>query len=87
MKSINISTDTMFVIFGENLSKELYIDLNPINGIETFKLQPLIGFGSASISISGLLKYGDVDYPIEEIASGYAFIIYILLDETIINLP
>ena len=85
--TINISTDAMFVIFGENLSKELYIDLNPINGIETFKLQPLIGFGSASISISGFLKYGDVNYPIEEIASGYAFIIYILLDETIIKLP
>jgi len=85
--TINISTDAMFVIFGETLSIEKYIDLNPITGIETFKLLPMIGFGSASISISGFLKYGNVNYPIEEIASGYAFVVYILCDETIIYLP
>ena len=85
--TINISTDTMFVFFGETLKLETDIDLNPINGIEVFKLQPLIGFGSASISISGFLKNGNDLYPIDDITSGYAFVVYILCDETTINLP
>jgi len=85
--SINITTDAMFVIFGDTLSKDVYIDLNPINGIENFNLKPLIGFGSASISITGLFKNGEMEYPINNLTSGYAFVIFILCDETTISLP
>jgi hypothetical protein len=85
--TLNISTDAMFVLFGETLSKDIELDLNPINGVENFKLQPILGFGSASISISGLFRHCQIEYPINNETSGYAFLFFILCDETIINIP
>jgi len=84
--SLNISTDTMFVIIGETLSKNIELDLNPINGIESFNLKPLIAFGSSTITISGVFNNGQMQYPINNITSGYAFVIYILCDETTIKI-
>ncbi len=85
--TIEITTDTMVVLFGATLSEESFLDLNPINGIDTFKLQPLIGFGSASIIISGVFQNEIEEYPFETISNGYAFLIYILCDKTSIFIP
>lgn len=85
--TIEIITDTMVVLFGGNLSKEKDLDLNPINGIDTFKLQPLIGFGSASIHISGIFKTAIEEYPFETFSNGYTFLIYLICDKTSINIP
>lgn len=85
--SIEILTDAMVVLFGGNMSKERYLDLNPLNGLDTFKLQPLIGFGSANINIKGFFKDSEEEYPFEEISNGYAFVIYLICDETSISIP
>jgi hypothetical protein len=84
--SLNITTDSMFVILGETISKDIELDLNPINGIENFNLKPLIAFGSSTITISGSFKSGQMQYPINNITSGYAFVVFILCDETTIKI-
>jgi len=84
--SLNITTETMLVIFGETLSKEIELDLNPISGMENFNLKPLIAFGSSTITISGVFNNGQMQYPINNITSGYAFVVFILCDETTIKI-
>ena len=85
--SIEIFTDAMVVLFGANMSKEIYLDLNPLNGLKTFKLQPLIGFGSTTITISGVFVDSKDEYPFEAISNGYSFVIYLICDETLISIP
>jgi hypothetical protein len=84
--SLNITTEAMFVIFGETLSKKIELDLNPITGIENFNLKPLIAFGSSTITISGVFNSGQMQYPINNITNGYAFIVFILCDEATIKI-
>lgn len=85
--SIEILTDAMVVIFGENLTGEYKIELDPLSKIEKINLRPLIGFGSASMSISGVFADKDGEYTFEKISDGYAFVILIVCDETEILIP
>jgi len=85
--TIEILTDSMVVLFGANLSADVPINLNPLNNIESFKLQPLIAFGSTTISVSGIFQTEGGEYPFTTIASGYAFVIYFICEKTSIYLP
>lgn len=85
--SIELSTDAMVVFFGDTLSHESYINLNPLIGVDIFKIQPVIGFGSATISVNGSLKTEVDEYPFETSFSGYAFVIYVLSDIETIEVP
>jgi hypothetical protein len=85
--TIEIRTVAMFAIVGEILSHVIELDLNPITGVETFSMKPFIGFGSATISFSGMFDNEHNQYPIDMETSGYAFVIFIICDETTINLP
>jgi len=85
--SIEILMDAMFVLFGANLTEEFQIELDPLSKIEKLKLRPLIGFGSASISISGVFLSEENKYPFEINTNGFAFIILVICDETTILIP
>jgi hypothetical protein len=85
--SIEISTDAMFILFGDTVSHEEYLNLNPLTGIDIFKLKPVIGFGSATIFVTGLLKTEVDEYLFYTTISGYAFIIYVLCDKATIEIP
>lgn len=85
--SIEILTYAMVVIFGENLTGEYKIELDPLSNIQKINLRPLIGFGSASMSISGVFASKDGDYPFEKISNGYAFVILVVCDEIEILIP
>ena len=67
-------------------TEKVPIDLIPSNKTGDLLL-PLIGFGSATISISVLLEVDGFQYPYETAIGGFGFIIYILTEEAIINLP
>ena len=85
--SIEISTEAMVVFFGDTLFHESYINLNPLTGIEIIKLNPVIGFGSATISVTGLLKTEVDEYLFYTTFSGFVFFIYVLSDTETIEIP
>ncbi|UCF50611.1 MAG: hypothetical protein JSU91_03780 [Thermoplasmatales archaeon] len=79
--TIEIITEAMVVVFGANLSNESSFNIDPLKGTFNFKLQPLIGFGSATCYISGVVQIDDIEYPFETVTNGYAFIIFLICDE------
>lgn len=79
--TIEIITEAMVVVFGATLSNESSFNIDPLKGTFNFKLQPLIGFGSATSYISGVIQIDDIEYPFETVTNGYAFIIFLILDE------
>ena len=85
--SVEILMNAMVVLFGANLTGEFQIDLDPLSSIEKFNLRTLIGFGSASISISGVFVNEENKYPFETNTNGYAFLIFVVCDETTILIP
>ena len=79
--TIEIITEAMVVVFGANLTGESSFNIDPLKGTYIYKLQPLIGFGSATSYISGVIQIDDLEYPLETLTNGYAFIILLILDE------
>ena len=79
--TIEIITEAMVVLYGATLSNESSFNIDPLKGTYNFKLQPLIGFGSATCYISGVIQIDDEEYPFETVTNGYAFIIFLVLDE------
>ena len=71
----------MVGVFGANLTNESSFNIDPLKGTFNFKLQPLIGFGSATCYITGVIQIDDIEYPFETVTNGYAFIILLILDE------
>jgi hypothetical protein len=84
--TMEINTAAQIVIIGRDHNRKVPIDLVPGNKTGDLLL-PLIGFGTATISISCLLEVNGFQYPNEATIGGFGFIIYILTEEAIINLP
>jgi len=85
--TIQIITDAMVVLFGENLTKMIYLDMNPLYKMVNLTLRPLIGFGSATMDISCVLETESETFRVDTIANGYAFVLFVICDETTIFFP
>ena len=86
--TIEITTNAMVMLLGQTLSKELTIAIDPGSAEGEFKLTPILGFGDATISISGVFRTEHGEYPFEILNDrGYIFLIYIVFSEIIFYFP
>jgi len=86
--SIDISTGAMVMLIGGNLSKEFAVSIDPGSAEGEFKVLPLIGFGDATMSMSGVFRTQNGDYSFGSTNErGYIFLIYVVFSELIFHFP
>jgi len=87
--SIEISTTAMITLIGRNLSKEYELGkIDPGSAKAELKLRYFLGFGDATMSISGVFRTDQEEYPFGSTNErGYIFLIYVVFGDVVFNFP
>ena len=87
--TINITTDAGFMLLGRELSETPdVIEALPPDEYVEFKMGPVLGFGFADITITGVFTPIDDPYPFEmEATNGFVLLFFVRCGLTPITIP
>ena len=85
--TVNISTDSWFMLLGKKLSLVEELIWNP-GEVEEFYLRPVLGLGPATMSIDVEYKISPENLTVGEATTdGFVLLFYVLCEGTTIHLP